>query len=875
MELITTHTNADLDTLASMAAAKRLYPAARLAFSGSYEKKVGKAMEMIPLPYKIESAKDIALDEVTRLILVDVRAGRRIGPFSQIIGSPGLDIHIYDHHPPTGEDIRGSVEVIERCGSTTAILAVILRDKGVRLTPGEATLLMAGIYEDTGSLSYPSTTVKDFEAASFLLSSGADLRTVSDLLKTEMTPAEVSLLNEFLRSETPFTIGGVDIVIAEGELEKSSGDISALAHRIREIEGMECLFVLAESGGRVHVIARSRNPAVDAGAVARALGGGGHEHAASATLKGHTLTEVKEMLMDALRRHIAPLKKAEDIMSFPAIIVDAGATLKDAMDLMRRYNINAAPVVKQGSLCGVITRQVVDKAAYHGLGGSPAADYMTTGCVSVASGTSVEEIREMVVGRGQRLLPVIKDGRVAGVITRTDLLKLLQEELRGRPAGAPEKKAKRLGNLMKERLPAWIFEILKDAGATADALGVKAYAVGGFVRDLLLRRENLDVDIVIEGGDGIAFAEEFASRRGLRVRPHGRFKTAALIFPDGFQIDVATARLEYYERPGALPTVEESSLKLDLYRRDFIINTLAVALNSGKFGELIDFFGGERDIKEKTIRVLHNLSFVEDPTRVLRCVRFAGKFGFRVERHTLNLMKNAVKLDIFSRLKGPRLLDELKNIIEEETAAKSLSMLHELGLLGLIHRDVTWGPDRELFFERTREAIVWHTLLYTKDKVDPFLPLFLAFTDPLKEEELLALIKRFSISGKKKIAVIEGRADGIKALNLINAGFADKNSVLYELLTPIPLEVILYLMAKAAAEDAKRALSTYVTKLRHMETALKGEDLKAMGIEEGRAVGEILKAVLTKRLDGQALTRADEEAVVRGWLQAGATEKGA
>lgn len=881
MEVITTHTNADLDTLASMVAAKRLYPDAVLAFSGSFEKKVAKAIETIPMPYKVESAKDIALDEVTRLILVDVRVGRRIGRFSEIIGRPGLDIHIYDHHPSTDGDIRGSAEVIERCGSTTAILALILRDKGVRLTHNEATLLMAGIYEDTGSLSYPSTTVKDFDASSFLLSSGADLRIVADLLKSEMTPADVSLLNEFLRSEATYTIGGVDIVIAEGEVGKSSGDVASLAHRIRDIEGMDCLFVLAEADGRVHMIARSRTTSVDAGAVARELGGGGHEHAASASFRDRTVTEVKEMLLDALRRIVVARRKAEDIMSFPAIIVEAGTALKGAMEIMRRYNINAAPVVKDAALCGVITRQVVDRAVYHGLGGLPVDDYMTTDCVSVTSVTAVEEIREMVIRRGQRLLPVLKDGKVAGVITRTDLLKLLQDELLGRPAARGEKKGpspfkgKRLSNLMKERLPGWLLEILKDAGKTADALGVKTYAVGGFVRDLLLRRENLDVDIVVEGGDGIAFAEEFASKRGLRVRPHSRFKTAVVIFPDGFKIDVATARLEYYERPGALPTVEASSLKLDLYRRDFIINTLAIELNSKRFGELVDFFGGERDIKEKTIRVLHNLSFVEDPTRALRAVRFAEKFGFRLERHTANLMKNAVKLDIFSGLKGPRLLEELRNILEEETASKSVSALSGLGLLGLIHKDITWDHDRELFFERTREAIVWHRLLYTKDKVEEWLPLFLALTDTLKEEDLLALVKRFSISGKKKIGVIEARGEGLKALNRINAGLAAKNSGLYELLHNIPLEVILYLIAKTEKDSSRRALSVYVTKSRHMDTVLKGSDIREMGIKEGRAIGEVLKDIFTRRLDGQVATRADEEAIVRTYLKSAARGKGA
>ena len=867
MEVITTHTNADFDTFASMVAAKKLYPEARLVFSGSVEKKLSEALKTIALPCRLDRIKDIDLHSVTRLILVDVRHPSRIGPFQSIATRPGLDIHIYDHHPSTPGDLSGSVEEIAPWGSTTTVLVHVLKRKGIRVTAEEATILMAGIYEDTGFLSYPSTTVADFEAASYLLSSGADLSAVSNLLKRELSADEVALLNEFLHSETAYSIGGVEVVIAEGYLEKYSGDISILAHKMSDIEGMNALFMLVDSGDRVHVIARSRTLDVDAGKVLREMGGGGHPYAASATVKAATLVEAREALLKALRRTIVPKKTAADIMSFPPITVEPDTLVRDAVLVMRRYNINAVPVVKDGVLSGVITRQVADKAFYHGLGASPAGDYMTTECVSVPDGASVDEIREKVVAHGQRLLPVIKDERVAGVITRTDLLKLLQEELKKRP-GREVSRTKHLANLLKERLPEWLYGILIEAGVTADALGVKAYLVGGFVRDLLLRRDNLDVDIVIERGDGIVFAEEFASMRGLRVKTHQRFKTAVLVFPDGFKVDVATARLEYYERPGSLPTVEESSLKLDLYRRDFIMNTLAVALNPSSFGELIDFFGAEKDIKEKTIRVLHNLSFIEDPTRALRAVRFSEKFGFRIERHTLNLIKNGVRLDFFRSLSGARLCDEFRNILEEEAPVKALRRLYEIGLLSLIHPGITWDREREAFLERAHEALAWHRLLYTKEKAEGWLVLFLSLTDPLKEEDMSSLIRRLMISGKKRLEVLNSRSSGLKALNRIETGLVKKGSALYGLLKPLPLEVILYLTARAAKEDARKALSNYITKLKSMETHLKGDDLKKMGIREGRRIGEILRELLEKRLDGEITTRAGEERFARSSLKA-------
>jgi tRNA nucleotidyltransferase (CCA-adding enzyme) len=720
MEVITTHTNADFDTLASMVAAKKLYPRGHLVFPGSLEKGLRDAMETLELPFPIERVKDMDLESITRLILVDIRQASRIGTFSKIIGRKDLDIHIYDHHPREKGAIRGSVDVYEEYGSTTTILTLLLKKKGIKLTPQEATILMTGIYEDTGMLTYPATTQKDYEAASYLLSNGADLRKVSDLLKKEMTPDEVSALNALLQDETTYTVGGIDIVIATVSVDKYRGDVSMLAHRLRDIEGIRCLFVLAALGDRVHVVARSAVEEVHAGNVAKILGGGGHPQAASATLKNITLIQAREKVLAALKQTVLPKRTAIDIMTAPVISTLPETPIKEAQKIIRRYDINAIPVVKDGSVQGVITRQTMSKAVYHGLGKIPVRDYMSTDVECVSTTTSIEDIRENVVVHGQRLLPVLKDDLIAGVITRTDLLKLLQEELSERPAGRQKKRS--LKSLMNESLPEWAIKILKDVGATAGALGFNSYVVGGFVRDLLLRRGNLDMDIVIEGGDGIAFAREFAKRYNLKVKGHERFRTAVVVFPDGFKIDVATARLEYYERPGALPTVELSSLKLDLYRRDFTINTLAVALSPERFGALIDFFGGQRDIKEKTIKVLHNLSFVEDPTRTLRAVRFSERFGFEIGKQTMNLIKNAVKLDLLSRLSGVRLRDELENVLMEDAAAGVVKRLSTLGLLGLIHPGIKWDEEEKLLFDRTKETLAWHRLLYTKDKVQTSLP---------------------------------------------------------------------------------------------------------------------------------------------------------
>ncbi len=875
MEVITAHINADFDMIASMVAAKKLYPEAETVLDGSLEKSIEDSLKPLStLEFKWKRAKDVDLDKIDRLILVDIRHRSRIGRFSKVVDRPGIEIHIYDHHPSTPEDIRGSLEVTHPYGSTTTILALKIKEERIAITEDEATLFMLGIYEDTGSLSYASTKVEDYEASAFLLSKGADLGRVASILKREITPEELHVLDGLIQSSTNYAICGVDVVIAETPAEGYTGQVSVLAHRMMEIENVDCLFILVGVRDRVHMVARSRTRDVNVGEVAQRIGGGGHPTAASATLKGVTPIQAREILINALKEHITPKKHAGEIMSAPPKTVSAETTIEAAREILTRYNINALPVVSSDdkTLAGVITRQVIEKAIYHSLGKAPVEDYMTIDGEHVTPRASIDKIRESLIGHGYRLLPVVEEGKVVGVITRTDLLRLYHEELVENPfspSGAGRHRRKNIAKLMKERLPDWLVDLLKEAGNVAERLGWRIYAVGGFVRDLMLRRENLDIDLVIEG-DGIAFAKEFASRRECRVRTHERFGTAVIIFPDGFKVDVATARLEYYERAGALPTVELSSLKLDLFRRDFTINTMAIELTSGRFGKLLDFFGGQRDIKERSIRVLHNLSFIEDPTRVFRAVRLSERFGFKIAAHTLKLIKNAAKIEAFRNIKGRRIVDELILILKEGRAVDSLKRLGELGLLKFIHPKITL--DREGFFilERARDALSWYELLYKERPVEPWIVLFLALLDPLDIDELERFTGDMNISGRLRSLLLEGKGEGPKALIRIAERTDMRNSEINEILRPVSLEVLLYLMAKTGKEKTRKTISYFITNLNGIKTILNGRDLIKLGVPESPLCGRILDILLKKRLDGEIKTRDEEEKAAENLLKEGA-----
>lgn len=874
MEVITTHVNADFDCLGAMVAAKKLYPDAAMVFSGSQEKSMRDFfLKSTGFALDFKKAKDLDLSCISLLVIVDCQHSSRIGRFSEVVSRPGVTCHIYDHHPEIHGDIRPSSGEIRECGSSTTILTKILMEKNISVTPTEATLMMLGIYEDTGNLTFPSTTVDDYRAAAWLLERGASLNTVSDYITQELTAEQVSLLNDLLKSLRTKTINGVDVSIAQASVDYYIGDIAILSHMIRDMENLDALFLAVDMGKRVFLVARSRLPEVDVGAILREFGGGGHAHAASATVKDLTLIQVMSQLEELLKVHVNPKRTAADIMSSPVKSVSAIATISAARDLLTRYNVNALPVLSDGEMVGIISRRIVEKSLYHHLGDLPVTEYMHTEFLRANPETPLAEIQDYIVGRERRLVPVFKGNSLIGVITRTDLLRVMYAGVHSRLEGVydmardeiPVRK-RHLDTVMQKRLSPEIFAKLKELGETGDLLDLPVYVVGGFVRDLLLGVENLDIDVTIEG-DGILFAETLAKAHGCRVKSHQKFGTAVIVFPDGFKIDVASTRLEFYSSPGALPTVERSSLKMDLYRRDFTINTLAIGLNKKDFGVLIDFFSAQRDLHEKVIRVLHNLSFVEDPTRVFRALRFEQRLDFRIAKHTENLIINAVKMNFLSKLGGKRLLTELVIILKEKEPLRAIDRMASLGLLQFIHPDLKLTPDTRLLLGETVKIVVWFDLLYLESPYEKWVIYFLSLCDQLPATQFTETCTRLSLSEqyRKKLFEMRHRVDSILETlqRRIVRGPKMKRSELYFLLHELPVEILLYLMVKTKVEGVKKFISLYFTQLQGVRTTVTGEDLKGLGVPPGPAFKKILERVFRARLDDENLTRDDELRIAR------------
>ncbi len=887
--IITSHLNADFDAVASCLAASLLYPGLPVVLPGGMERAVRRFLDAHPGVIRVHGPKELDLSRVRQLVVVDTNQRGRLGPLGELLKGQGVEIILFDHHMEAqssilmpeegagglkGQDGRHGQQVphiveahTAATGANTTIMVELLREKGLEISRQQATLLALGIYEDTGSFTFVSTTPRDLKAAAWLLSKGADLTAVSEAMGARFTPEHISLLNDLMQSALTYTFRGTDVTIAKAASLGYVDDFAVLAHELMDMASLPVVFILGQMGDQVVVVGRSRCEKIDVGRVLAELGGGGHGVAASAALKGLTLAEAENRLVEALHKVLGTEPRVEDIMSYPVISVGPDTPIYEVHDLIARYGISIVPVADEsGAMLGFVTRNIVEKAVFHGIAKQPVSEYMNTEFVPVAPEDSLGKVRELIVQGHQRFLPVVKDGRLTGIITRTDLLQILSSD----PAGRPEKllpgrtQRKNVARLLRQQLPAQIVELLEEAGRTADEMDCHVYVVGGFVRDLLLRRENLDIDLVVEG-DGVAFARRFAQRIGARVKVHDKFKTAVLVIEDhpslsGFKIDVATARFEYYEYPAAMPTVAVSSIKLDLFRRDFTINTLAIRLNSRDFGLLIDFFGGQRDLKDGVIRVLHSLSFVDDPTRIFRAIRFEKRFGFKIGKHTLRLIRNSLKIGILERLSGKRLVTELRHIMEEPEVLEILKRLQELRVLQAVHPALGLNEEILSRIKRIRDVTVWYRLLYASPRAEEWLVLLAGLVSGLDAGQRQAIARRLALAGKRARFIERGPADA-KWLwqRLESRGEEMKNSEICALLSRFSIETLLLAMAwSEESERPKRIISLYITRLRHIRPVTTGQDLKRLGFTPGPIYRRILDRLKEARLNGEVGSRAQE-----------------
>ncbi len=878
MEIITTHLEADFDGIASMIAAKKLYPHACLVLPAGAQPRERAYLEHHSLG--IQPLSQVDIDTITRIILVDCQQEDRLGDIKKILNKQDLSIHIFDHHPL--EDHDSLANRAEHCrldsvGATVTLLCEELQARSITWSSEEATLFALGLYEETGHFSYPNTTPRDLRVAADLIQTGANVNTITKYLRRTWTPPQLELLQALLESAQILVLGHRRLLLSTLTWMEYVTDLSPVVQQLGQLHGTDAVVVAVAMEGKVQIIGKSRYPDMDMNKLTQRFGGAGHIMAAAASIKDQTLIEVEQQILEELQQQARTWFPIQSLMTSPVKTVQQGTTIKQTERLMTQHGVNALPVLDaKGKFCGLATREDVQKALFHKLSTLPIEQVMQRDLFLATPSTPFEDVKRSMVERNQRVVPILKNQDIIGIFSRTDLLRALHHDQTdmSSPKGLPTPKTevlssrlrtRNLRSMLKNKLPIQIVELLQQVGDLADSMNIHAFLVGGFVRDLLLNIPNLDLDIVVEG-DGIQFGKRLAKHLGAEWRVHERFGTVTLTLPQTFgipelhHVDVATARTEYYEFPTALPTVERSSIKKDLYRRDFTINTLAIRLN-GTPGELIDYFGAQRDLKDRVVRILHSLSFIEDPTRVFRAIRFEQRFDFRMSKETQHFIQQAEKLELFHRLSSTRLGNELIRLLREPSPTKGIQRVGTLKLSRFIHPELRWKPQSESLCQAIKKILDWQEVETADPHIEQWILYALAWFEPLGPKELLATWKRLGFPRTIVTSVedfLHKQSGILRTLN--RRQLAPSQS--YALLAPWPHEIILYLMAKAqhrtTTHRAQERIREYVTTWQHVRSTVTGDDLDLMGLPKGPSYRRILDKLFAAKLDGVVSTSEEE-----------------
>ncbi len=423
-------------------------------------------------------------------------------------------------------------------------------------------------------------------------------------------------------------------------------------------------------------------------------------------------------------------------------------------------------------------------------------------------------------------------------------------------------------NDLLHRLPQKALSLLRALGKLADEVGVSLYLVGGVVRDLLLIKENGDLDLTVEG-DGVAFARLVADRYRAGLAVFERFATARLTFPNGLKMDIATTRRESYAQPAVLPTVQWASIEEDLSRRDFTINAIAVQLNPGQFGLLLDPYGGQRDLRARRIRLLHAGSFQDDPTRIFRAIRFEQRFGFRLDRATLRLLAQAASTNLIQRLSGPRLQNEILLLFAERDPVRAIARLGQLKLLRFLHHRLSNTKPVKQMVTAVPKALAWWARQFQGSVIDRPIVYLMALSSESSAAVVATMIRRLALSREQAKKVSTGGRVVDHALKRLTDTGTVRRSQIFRLLADLSDEALVLLLAKQVSRQQgarlsvlKRLLMAYM-KNRAVKTVLTGRDLQAMGLKPGPQYKTILGKLLDARLDRIVTTQAEERALAR------------
>ncbi|MBB5173989.1 CBS domain-containing protein [Texcoconibacillus texcoconensis] len=860
MQLILSHNHLDFDGLASMIAAKKLHPQSMMVLPHKRSSAVDHFLAIYKDAFAFHNEKKVDWKAIDKVILVDTANLARTG-FKKINNlKDGVSFHVYDHHQQKEDDLTTGIIQREQVGATVTLLVEQLQQQNIKISSFEATIFALGLYSDTGAFCFDSTTARDLHVGAFLVEQGAQLQIIKKYRQQPLEEEQHLLLQSLLNTYETYSFNGVEILLAKHRQEEYTNNLAIICRRMLETTKADAVFALVEMGNTTFLTARSSSDRINVLPVIEAVGGGGHEQAAAGKAKNAEWSTLCEDIRRRLEKAVKPAITAENMMSSPVRVIAPDTAVIDASKMLYRYGHTGFPVIQDGECTGIISRRDVDKALHHGLGHAPVKGYMSRNPQTISKEKSLEGIQEIMIEHNIGRLPVIDDGQMIGIVSRTDVIRAIHGKKETNDPSqvfhhVPTRHS--VYEFMSSLLSKELFTLLKHIGEEAKQLKMNAFIIGGIVRDILLHKNNEDIDIVVEG-NGIELANTLANSYGGFVRTHPTFQTATWKHTSGFKIDITSARTEYYDYPAALPDVEMSSIKEDLYRRDFTINAMAINLHPESFGTLIDYFHGYEDLKKGHIRTLYNLSFVEDPTRLLRAIRFETRFNFSMDEETERFAYESVQH--IHQTSTPRIASELKRLTEEGNPKKGFERLQAFGICSFLFQKLRSNEDILLDIEQFSTFIA---SAGTKSKhwqfTDSIWLSYMTFTIPCRPGVHREL-QPFS-QNKQDDRFIEQWG------TLIDHKFHEK-----DLTAPLsewhqwfhqyddePLLAWAYHSDMTQQALRKTKMETYINSRSHLPQFIDGNNLQSLGFKPGPCFRDILFTVEQWLLDDPTLSRTDIE----------------
>lgn len=892
MDLILCHTTADFDTLGAAVGLTCLFPGSRIVLPGGAHPAVKDFLALHRDEYPLIERRAVTISMIRSIVVVDAHQRSRLGVAAEWIEhaiATQLPLTIYDHHTESCPDIPGKY-YIEPVGATTTLVVEALRKSDQHISPTQATVMALGIHVDTGSLTFAQTTPRDAYALAWLMDQGAHQQTLAEAVEPGLSEKLQGLLSKALDTTHFQQIEGYAVGTVYLETTDFIPGLSSLASHLMSLLGLDSLLLAAayttKAKSRLTLISRTHpQTGMNCRTLLRPYGGGGHVCAAAANVTTHEPDVIFRQLSDAVIQSHTQSVIAQDVMSSPVRTIRPATTVMDAQRILLRYGHSGLCVANDaGQLQGIISRRDIDLALHHGFRHAPVKGYMTLNLKTVEPDTPLSEIQLLMVTYDVGRLPVLDGDDLVGIVTRTDVLRqmypaqaLANDALTPLKTNVYERLQMSLQAYPTALESGELWSLLTQIAVAAQQRGWHLYVVGGAVRDLLLAAEAAvvslkDIDLVVDSfrspvveGAGVVLAQQLQKQYpDADLQVHGEFQTAALIWRARaghapLMIDIATARTEFYPYPAANPEVEPSSIRQDLYRRDFTINAMAIRLTAPQPGLLLDFFGGYLDIQQRQVRVLHANSFIEDPTRIFRAVRFAVRLGFAIDGQTERFIRYAVESGIYTDLQAQqtkkrmpalqtRLKAELTYILRADYWAQSLGLLDKLGALSCLHPNLT--IDAELW-QQMHRAGRWHQLFVTKVGkdlgVEPWLirlEVLLAHVEARSQIAHNLQLPSSSIQRLELLAKVEAAL-----LDQFSQSAPPKPSVIFQSLVVYDLPTLL-LVSVRYPRKVGTYVWRYITQMIRIRSPLNGDDLKRLGYRPGPLYRQILTALTNATLNG-------------------------